>query len=70
MTAIVVIIAVSATPAAKTGDLDIPIAAPLSSPDVRAISVSDAEFLDLIPAEDVLAVQKPDNSDIVSAAME
>jgi hypothetical protein len=49
MTAIVIIIAISATPAATTGDLDIPIAAPLSAPDVRTLTESDASFHDQLP---------------------
>lgn len=70
MTAIVVIIAISATPAATTGDNEIPSAAPLAAPDVRTLVESDSTFRDFLPADDVLAVQKPDNSDIVTLDME
>jgi len=70
MTAIVIIIAISAAPAATTGDLEIPLASPLAAPNVQALTNSDAEFFDLLPADDVLAVQKPDNSDIVAIGME
>ncbi|HEY5890019.1 MAG TPA: hypothetical protein VIW94_04895 [Acidimicrobiia bacterium] len=70
MTAIVVIIAISATPAATTGDNEIPRAAPLAAPDVRTLVDSDSTFRDFLPADDVLAVQKPDNSDIAYLGME
>lgn len=57
MTAIVIIIGISATPAAITGDLDIPMAAPLSAPDARVLIESGASFLD-VPADDVLAIPR------------
>jgi len=70
MTAIVVIIAISATPAATTGDNETPRAAPLATPDVRSLVDSDSTFRDYLPADDILAVQKPDNSDIPFIGME
>jgi hypothetical protein len=70
MTAIAVIIAISATPAATVGDLVVPSETPLAAPDVDDLEASDSQFVDYLPAEDVLALQKADNSDISGLGME
>lgn len=70
LTAIAVIIAISATPAATIGDLVVPAETPLAAPDVAAVDASDHQFVDFLPQDDVLALQKADNSDIASVVME
>ena len=70
LTGMAVIIAISATPAATSGDLAIPIAAPLGAPDPAAIIESDSRFIDYLPQDDIVAVQEADNSDIAVAELE
>jgi hypothetical protein len=70
MTAIAVIIAVSATPAANLGDLVVPAETPLAAPSADELQASDSQIVDYLPPEDVFAMQIADNSDISPADME
>jgi hypothetical protein len=63
LTALAVIIAVSAVPAATTG-LSTPTAGPLAAPNPYALIESDSNFVDYLPNDDLLAIQEADNSDI------
>ncbi len=65
LTALVVILAISATPAARSGDLVVPRSTPLAAPNPQALVESDLEFIDYLPPGDTLAIREADNSDIV-----
>jgi hypothetical protein len=69
LTALVVIVAISATPAARNGDLVTPRSTPLAAPSPVELIESNFSYLDYLPASDLLgpdtlAVREPDNSDI------
>lgn len=64
LTALVVIVAISATPAARSGDLVAPRTGPLAAPNEAALVESDLSFRDYLPAGDTLAIQEADISDI------
>ncbi len=63
LTGLAVIVAIGATPAARTSDLVHPISAPLASPNDQALIESDMAFVYYLPEDDILAVQEADNPD-------
>lgn len=64
MTALAVIIAIGATPAATTGDLATPRSTPLAAPNETALVQSDRNFIDYLPADDILALTAIQEADI------
>ena len=70
LTALVIIVAISATPAARLG---VPISSgttPLAAPSQTTLVDSDVNYLDYLPAGDLLAIRNADISDIGSIAAE
>jgi hypothetical protein len=70
LTALVIIVAISATPAARLG---VPISSgttPLAAPSQTNLVDSDVNYLDYLPAGDLLAIRNADISDIGSIAAE
>ena len=70
LTALAVIVAISATPAARSGDLVTPAATPLAAPSSQQLIESDSQFVDFLPADDTIAIQEADISDIASLGAE
>lgn len=70
LTALVVIVAISATPAARSGDLVTPWSTPLAAPDQDEVIESDLSFVDYLPPGDFLAIRDADNLDIPDLAAE
>lgn len=64
LTALVIIVAISATPAARLGTPAAPAASPLAAPDHDAVVDSDFSFVDYLPADDLQAIRVADNLDI------
>ncbi|MEX1093534.1 MAG: hypothetical protein WEF28_10310 [Acidimicrobiia bacterium] len=64
LTALVIIVAISATPAARLGTPLTPGSAPLAAPDHEAIVNSDISLFDYLPPGDVQAIRVADNLDI------
>jgi hypothetical protein len=70
LTALVIIVAISATPAARLG---VPVSSgttPLAAPSPAALVDSDVNYLDYLPAGDLLAIRNADISDIGPIAAE
>jgi hypothetical protein len=63
LTGLAVIVAVGATPAAKSGDLAHSLTTPIAAPSEEALAESDRAFLDYLPEDDILAVQEADIPD-------
>jgi hypothetical protein len=70
LTALVVIVAISATPAARLGTPAAPAASPLAAPDHNAVVDSDLSLFDFLPPDDLQAIRVSDNLDIASAVFE
>jgi hypothetical protein len=70
LTALVIIVAISATPAARLGTPAAPAASPLAAPDHNAVVDSDFSFFDFLPPDDLQAIRVSDNLDIASAVSE
>jgi hypothetical protein len=70
LTALVIIVAISATPAARLG---VPVSSgttPLAAPSPAALTDSNVSYLDYLPAGDLLAFRNADISDIGQIAAE
>ncbi|MEX1037420.1 MAG: hypothetical protein WDZ96_01030 [Acidimicrobiia bacterium] len=70
LTALVVIVAISATPAAR---LSVPVTSgstPLAAPDHTAVEQSDINFFDYLPPGDLQAIRNADNSDTTPIVFE
>jgi hypothetical protein len=70
LTALVIIVAISATPAARLGTPAAPAASPLAAPDHNAVVDSDFSFFDFLPPDDLQAIRVSDNLDIAPAVHE
>jgi hypothetical protein len=70
LTALVIIVAISATPAARLGTPVAPGSTPLAAPDRTAIVNSDSSFLDSLPPGDIQAIRDTDNLDITPGLSE
>ncbi len=70
LTALVIIVAISATPAARLGSPLAPGSSPLAAPDHHAIVDSDISLFDYLPAVDVQAIRFADNLDIAPTEFE
>ena len=70
LTALVIIVAISATPAARLGNPVVPDSAPLAAPDRGALVESDISFFDYLPPGDLQAIRVADNPDIAPIVSE
>ncbi|CAN5822624.1 hypothetical protein BH23ACT4_BH23ACT4_11360 [soil metagenome] len=69
LTALVVIVAISATPAARLGNPVVP-DSPLAAPNQNAVVDSDISFFDYLPPGDFQAIRVADNPDIAPVIYE
>jgi hypothetical protein len=70
LTALVIIVAISATPAARLGSPVVPDSAPLAAPDRGTVVDSDISFFDYLPPSDLQAIRVADNPDIAPIVSE
>lgn len=70
LTALVIIVAISATPAARLGTPLSPGSAPLAAPDHNAVVQSDISLFDYLPPGDVQAIRIADILDITPIVSE
>lgn len=70
LTALVIIVAISATPAARLGTPAAPAASPLAAPDHNAVVDSDFSLFDFLPPDDLQAIRVSDNLDIAPSVFE
>lgn len=70
LTALVIIVAISATPAARLGSPVVPDSAPLAAPDRGVLVESDISFFDYLPPGDLQAIRVADNPDIAPIVSE
>ncbi len=70
LTALVVIVAISATPAARLGNPVAPDSSPLAAPNQNAVVDSDISFFDYLPSGDLQAIRVADNLDIAPTVSE
>lgn len=70
LTALVIIVAISATPAARLGAPVAPGSTPLAAPDHQAVVESDVSFFDYLPPGDLQAIRVADNPDIAPIVFE
>lgn len=70
LTALVIIVAISATPAARLGSPVASGSTPLAGPDHSAIVDSHRSLLDYLPPGDIQAIRDADNPDITPGSSE
>lgn len=70
LTALVIIVAISATPAARLGTPAAPASSPLAAPNHDAVVESDISFFDHLPQGDLQAIRVADNLDIAAVVFE
>lgn len=70
LTALVIILTISATPAARFGTPATPTSSALAAPDHDAVVDSDVSFFDYLPPGDLQAIRVADNPDIAPIVFE